>query len=216
MKHLTITVLLLLYLGPVGAQVNVQLLHQLVDDSKAEHSRQQEARNRQAVTTANEDANRSQMQKLKDKYRQLKERFHSVGLAIDAGQVAIEATPLVDRIILYQQSIIDLAAGNPILVPLAVQTEIDLADQARRLANFIIGLSLSIGDLGQMKASDRKLLFGHALDQLRIIEGTSRGLALSMSVALARLGSPRFNDFLEKDRKLVEDIMRNYRTLNGY
>lgn len=140
-------------------QLNVELIHQLVAESKSENSRQEEAKNKQAVTSANEEVNKTQMSKLKTKYRELQSRFHTVGLAIDAAQIGLEASPVVSEIIRQQNIIYQLASDNPILISLAFQTEQDLADRARMLVNYIIGLALSIGDINQMKASDRKILF---------------------------------------------------------
>lgn len=160
MRAIIFIVCLLLVLQQKSfGQLNVELIHQLVSESKSEHSRQDEAKTKQAVASANEEVNRSQMTKLKIKYRELQQRFHTVGLAIDAAQIGLEASPVVSEIIRQQNIIYQLANDNPILIALAFQTEKDLADRARMLANYVAGLALSIGDINQMKASDRKILF---------------------------------------------------------
>ncbi|RZM29894.1 MAG: hypothetical protein EOO88_03075 [Pedobacter sp.] len=190
-------------------QLNVELIHQLVSESKSEHSRQDQAKNKQAIAAANEEVNRSQMGKLKMKYRELQQRFHTVGLAIDAAQIGLEASPVVSEIIRQQNIIYQLANDNPILIALAFQTVKDLADRARMLANYIAGLALSIGDINQMKASDRKILFSHALTELRLIEGASKGLAVVMLQASYKRSIDPFADFVNQDRQLVDDIIRN-------
>jgi len=190
-------------------QLNVELIHQLVSESKSEHSRQDQAKNKQAIASANEEVNRSQMGKLKMKYRELQQRFHTVGLAIDAAQIGLEASPVVSEIIRQQSIIYQLAKDNPILIALAFQTEKDLADRARMLSNYIAGLALSIGDINQMKASDRKILFSHALTELRLIEGASKGLAVAMLQASYKRSTDPFADFVNKDKQLVDDIIRN-------
>ncbi|MFD2964377.1 MULTISPECIES: hypothetical protein [Olivibacter] len=206
----TITLICLLFgLQDAFCQLNVGLIHQLVAESKSEHSRQDEAKNKQAVTSANEEVNRAEMSKLKTKYRELQRRFHTVGLAIDAAQIGLEASPVVLEIIRQQNIIYQLASDNPVLIALAFQTEKDLADRARMLANYIAGLALSIGDINQMKASDRKILFSHALTELRLIEGASRGLAATMIQASYKRGLNPFADFIDQDKRLVDDIIRN-------
>lgn len=190
-------------------QLNVELIHQLVSESKSEHSRQDQAKNKQAIASANEEVNRSQMGKLKMKYRELQQRFHTVGLAIDAAQIGLEASPVVSEIIRQQNIVYQLANDNPILIALAFQTEKDLADRARMLANYIVGLALSIGDINQMKASDRKILFSHALTELRLIEGASKGLAVAMLQASYKRSVDPFADFVNQDKQLVDDIIRN-------
>lgn len=191
------------------SQLNVELLHQLVSESKSEHRRQDEAKNKQILTSANEEVNKSQMSKLKTKYRELQSRFHTISLAIDITQIGIEASPLVSEIIRQQGIIYGLARDNPLLIAIALQTEIDLADRAKMLANFIAGLALSIGEINQMKASDRKILFSHALTELRRIEGTSKGLAISMQQANFKRSMNPFKDFIDRDKQLVDDIIRN-------
>ena len=207
----TITLICLLFglLQNAFCQLNVQLIHQLVAESKSEHSRQDQAKNKQAVTSANEEVNKTQMSKLKTKYRELQSRFHTVGLAIDAAQIGLEASPVISEIIRQQSIIYQLARDNPVLIALAFQTEKDLADRARMLANYIAGLALSIGDINQMKASDRKILFSHALTELRLIESASIGLVLSMVQANYKRSLNPFADFVNRDKQLVDDIIRN-------
>src|SRR5690606_6289306 len=63
-----IALLLLTGISKSGyAQLNVELLHQLVQHSKDEYERQTTARNRQAIASANEEVNRSKMDALKQK-----------------------------------------------------------------------------------------------------------------------------------------------------
>lgn len=205
-------ILILVFFGLLQhafCQLNVELIHQLVAESKSEHSRQEEVKNKQAITSANEEVNKTQLSKLKTKYRELQNRFHTVGLAIDAAQIGLEASPVVSEIIRHQNIIYQLASDNPILVILAFQTEKDLAGRARMLANYIVGLALSIGDINQMKASDRKILFSHALTELRLIEGASKGLVAAMFHASRKRSLNPFANFIEQDKQLVDNILRN-------
>jgi len=197
------------------SQLNVQLLHQLVSESKSEHNRQDEAKNKQAVTSANEEVNKTQMGKLKTKYRELQSRFHTIGLAIDLAQIGLEASPLVSEIIRQQSVIYSLASDNPLLIAIALQTEIDLVDRTKMLANYIAGLALSIGEINQMKASDRKMLFSHALTELRLIEGASKGLAASMQQANYKRSLDPFKNFVNRDKQLIDDIIKNAEILKN-
>src|SRR5690606_35476951 len=194
----------------VHAQLNVELLHQLVQHSKDEHSRQQTARNRQAVTSANEEVNRSKMDELKQKYRRLQSRFHTLGLAIDATQIGLQAAPIITEIIEHQKAIVRLAGDDPLLIAMAYQTEVDIADRAYMLGRYLYALAISIGDLTRMKASDRRLLFGHVLTELRRIAGTSRGLAANMYYTnrkrMLESMNP-FSEFVNRDRQLVDNIL---------
>jgi hypothetical protein len=207
---LIITLALLAFTPRTYAQLNVELLHQLVQHSKDENERQKTARSRQALASANEEVNRSKMDELKQKYRTLQSRFHTLGLAIDATQIGLQAAPLIREIVDQQAIIVRLAGQDPLLITMAYQTEADLVDKAYRLSMYLYALAISIGDINQMKASDRKILFGHVLTELRRIAGTSRGLAANMYYSnrkrMLESMNP-FSEFINRDRQLVDNIL---------
>lgn len=200
------------------SQVNVELLHQLVAESKSEFQKQDEAKNRQALTSSNEEANRTLLTKLQIKYRELHDRFQILGLAIDATQIGLEAYPIVSEIIKQQNLIFQIARKNPLLLTLAYNTEADLSIQANLLLNYLYGLAISIGDLNQMKSSDRKILFGHVISELRHIAGTSRGLAATMqySSLTRELNSANpFQGFINQDKQIVDNILQKISILKN-
>lgn len=207
---LLLSIFLLAGLPKGNAQLNVELLHQLVQHSKDENSRQKTARTRQAVTSANEEVNRSKMDELNQKYRRLQSRFQTIGLAIDATQSGLQAAPIIREIVEHQSAIVRLAGQDPLLIAMAYKTEADLADRAYRLSQYLYALAISIGDINQMKASDRRLLFAHVLTELRRIAGTSRGLAANMYYSnrkrLLESMNP-FGEFVNRDRQLVDNIL---------
>jgi len=198
------------------AQTNVELLDQLVTESQSEHDRQTSARTSQATVTANEAVNKSQMTTLKTTYRDIQSRFHMLGLVINMAQIGIEASPVVNEIIRQQKLIVNQCQNNPILIALAANAEIDLADQAYLLSDYCAGLILSIGDVNQMKASDRKMLFSYVVAELRRIDGASRGLLTAITnfndQLHAKTGHP-FSSWINQDKNMVDDILRNAKTI---
>ena len=133
-------------------------IHQLVDQSKAEYKLQVQARNQQALATSNEAANLTLLAKLKEVYRTIQQRYNTLGTAINIADIGIYATPMVNHIVSNQKQIIQLAEKNPALIAIGYQSEIQFAEKAKSLAGYITGLTLSLGDVNQMKTSDRKLL----------------------------------------------------------
>lgn len=204
-----------LSVGSASAQkkaLNIAGIHQLVADSKSEYELQVEARNRQTVTTANEQANKTMMARLKNKYRQLQERYHALGTAISAANIGLQASPMLNQIIRNQASIYQLAHDNPMLISVAYQTEIEFVSKARSLVNYLAGLCLSIGAVNQMKASDRKLLFDYVLSELNVIQSMSANLLNSMYYTNLAGGLRSLNPFqtyIDQDKQLVQDIIRN-------
>src|SRR6202012_5591133 len=99
--------------------------------------------------------------KLKGSYRTLQQRYNALGTAINIADIGIYATPTVKRIVSNQEQIISLAEKNPALIAIGYQSEIQFAEKAKSLAGYVAGLIISIGDVNQLKASDRKMLFDY-------------------------------------------------------
>ncbi|WP_256009452.1 hypothetical protein [Desertivirga xinjiangensis] len=196
-------------------QINVQLLHQLVSENKEEHGKQVTARDRQSKVTATEELNKQKLGKLKGRYRELQQRFHFLGVVIDAAQVGVRADPIVNDIVRHQATIIQEAEKDPLLLPIALDSEADLIKRAKSLFNFLIALTISVGDINQMKVSDRKELFEHVIDELNQISGTSKGLSICL-INRNRKSEPNpFRQFVNKDKQFVKGIMNKVAILKN-
>ncbi|WP_316799668.1 hypothetical protein [Pedobacter frigidisoli] len=212
-------VLCFVFSGAVYAQrkaLNIAGIHQLVADSKSENERQQTARNRQAQNTVNEQVNKTLLFKLKDAYRLLNSRFSFLGMAVSAAEVGLNASPMVTQIIADQSRLYDAAVGDPLLLPLVYQTEVEFVLRAKDLSGYLLGLVLSYGALNQMKISDRKMLFDHVIAELQVIAGLSAGLVrllnqAKLSSILTQVNP--FADYISTDKSVVEDILKNAKAL---
>ena len=220
MKVMIVTpILFWLFVSRSFAQVNalnIPAIHQLVSYSKSENSLQNDARSKQAVVNANEAGNKTLLTKLKNTYRTLQQRYNTLGTAISAANIGIQATPMVNRIISNQEQLYQLANQNPAIIPLAYQTEIEFVDKAHSLVNYLIGLSASIGDVNQMKLSDRKMLFDFILSELSNIQVLSGNLVNSAAYAnrstLLRSLNP-VQGYIDQDKAIVGDIINNAKYL---
>lgn len=196
--------------------LNIPAIHQLVSASKSENKLQAEAKNRQALNLANEQQNKTLLAKLKVKYRELQQRYNTLGTVLDAANIGIQATPMVNKIVNNQIGIYQLATENPVHMALAYQSEIVFVTKARSLVNYLIGLSASLGAVNQMKASDRKMLFDFIISELSNIQDQSRRLYAAMSysnrVGIIRTLNP-YNDYIDRDKAIVEDIIENAKYL---
>ena len=194
--------------------LNIPGIHQLVDYSKSEYDRQNNARNNQAATTANEQANKVMLTRFKSKYREVQQRFNTIGTIIDAANIGIQATPMVNRIVQNQMEIYRIAQQNPVLIGLAYKTEVEFVSNARSLVNYLIGLNASFGALNQMKSSDRKILFDHIVNELSNIQLLSARLVNTMQFAQAN-GSIKslnpFQNYIDQDKAIIRDIFSNAR-----
>lgn len=213
MKKYLLFMLLSICLEASG-QINVPLLHQLVEDSKNEHGQQLEARENQTKTALNEEVNRNMLGRVKEGYRTVQERFAKLTLVFDAVGIANSASPMVRSIIDNQQQILFYCQMDPTLLPFAFETEKLFVSQSHSLFNYLIGLAASIADVNQMQVSDRRILFGHILHELKRINLLSLGASRSLESHLKRKGGGNpYRDYVREELVLVDEIMSNIKIL---
>jgi len=196
--------------------LNIAGIHQLVADSKSEYDLQNRARDRQTVSTANEQANKTLLAKLKHRYRELQERYHVLGMALQAADIGTRAVPMLELIVRNQAVIYELAYRDPVLIGMAYDAEREFVGKARSLLNYLVGLCASIGELNQMKAADRRMLFDYVLAELNGIQSLSANLAGTMAYGSAAGGIRSLNPFaryIDADRQLVAEIIQNAKFL---
>lgn len=196
--------------------IDVIEMHQLIDESKSEYTKQVDARNQQAVNLANEQANQTLLVKMKNMYRTLQQRYNSLGTAINIAEIGIYATPMVDHIIDYQSQIVQLVSKNPAVAFLGYQTELEFVKKAEALSGYIAGITLSLGDINQMKASDRKLLFDYVLSELSSIQNLAGNMLSLLQYnnlsAVLRAINP-FQAYVDQDKAMVNNILNNAKYL---
>jgi hypothetical protein len=197
-------------------QLNIPAIHQLVEESKSENTQQVTAKDNQSKALANEQANLTLLAKLKVTYRDLQQRYNSLGTAISAANIGLYALPMVERIVSNQGEIIKAVEKNPALMAIGFQSALSFAQQAKALSGYVVGLVISIGDVNQMKASDRKLLFDFVRSELSSIQDLSNNMLAMLQYSrlsdLLKAANP-FQNFIDADRGLALDILRNAKYL---
>ncbi len=215
MKGVILFLLLWLDVLPSKAQLNVALLHQLINNSRSENVHQNELRDKQTLAAATEQANSSQQSWLKETYRNNAKRFSALGLTINAVQIGLEALPVIDKIVQDQQQILLLCRDHPGLMPLAVESQVDIVDKSEKLLRYLYGLSLSIGQINAMSPADRHILAGFVVQELRTISLLLSGLKATLKNARVNLHaiSPAFSDAVLKDKQLAGRILSQIKHL---
>jgi len=196
--------------------IDIVGMHQLIDESKSEHDAQVKARNQQAVNSTTEASNMTLLAKLKNTYRTLQERYNTLSTVINIAEIGLQARPMVTQIVKYQEQIVSLAGKNPAAVALGYSTEIEFAEKAEGLIGYVTGLTLSLGDVNQMKASDRKLLFDYVIQQLSKIQelsGNMVNLLQYSNLASVFKSIDPFDNYISQDKNMVEHIIQNAKYL---
>ena len=102
------------------------------------------------------------------------------------------------------------------MLAIGYQSELQFAEKARSLLSYVTGLSLSLGDVNQLKASDRKLLFDYVIAELSNVQNLSGNMLTMLQYsslnALLRAANP-FQNFIDADRSIAGDIIQNAKYL---
>ncbi|RZA03381.1 MAG: hypothetical protein EOO68_09205 [Moraxellaceae bacterium] len=219
MKKLIILILISgIRLGVFAQQktLNIPGIHQLVSASQSENKLQVNARNKQATVSANEQVNLTLLAKLKSTYRELQQRYNTLGTAINLADIGIYAGPMLSRIVSNQAQIVRLVQKNPALLAIGYQSELQFAIQAKDLMGYVTGLTLSLGDVNQMKASDRKMLFDYVISELSNIQNLSGNMLSMMQysnlASLLKAANP-FQNFIDADVNISKEIIQNAKYL---
>ena len=218
MKYILTLFALCFSLSAFSQQQTIDIvgMHQLIDESKDEHTQQVKAKNQQAVNTANEAANETMLNKLKNMYRTLQLRYNTLGTLITVADVGLQAEPMVKQIVSYQGMIVQQVEKNPAVAVLGAQTEIEFGEKAEALSGYVAGLILSIGDVNQMKASDRKLLFDYVIRQLSVIQELSGNMLILLqynNLASVMKALNPFQFWINADVDMAKNIISNAKLL---
>lgn len=215
MNRLVLMLSMLFFSLICSAQINITLLHQLVENSKSEHSRQRALMDKHAQSSAIESANAAQGSTLKSTYLSLSKKFSAVGMVIDLMQLSAEAPGILRQISSDQLQIFSICEKKPALGFLAIETQIDLVDRSQLLLRYLYGLALSTSELGAMSRSDRSMLISFAINELRQISLILSGLKKTLLAyhSSARSIGGFFLDMSPKDKQITSQILSKLKQL---
>jgi hypothetical protein len=123
---------------------------------------------------------------------------------------------MVSRIVSNQALVLEFTRKNPALIAMGYESQLEFAGQAQRLIAYLTGLTLAIGDVNQMKVSDRKVLFDFVIEELSRLQDVSGNMArlmhYSSAAALLKAANP-FQDYMDADIAIGKEIIQNARYL---
>jgi hypothetical protein len=104
-----------------------------------------------------------------------------------------------------------LAEQNPAVITLGYQTEIEFVEKAESLLGYVAGLTLSLGEVNQMKASDRKILFDYVISQLSRIQELSGNMLILLqynNLASVLKALNPFQNFVDQDKAMIAKYLK--------
>src|SRR5690606_30582522 len=203
------------HIGHCQDYICYYIMHVAIDHTLRETERQENIRNNQMLVGTAENVNNNEQKQLQQTYDKIMYRLSSLGHAIDASVVTVEAYPTITQIINTQQNIINTVKDHPELTLVAINSQKGIVEKAQSIGSYMAGLILSIGDINQMKSGNRKLLLEHALSELRSVRALSQTLLSNMRWQI-RLHEQQRREtirWINREKELVIDIINNAKKL---
>lgn len=217
--------LLLLILATIGqiswAQKKVWDIANMegqISHSESEFSRQKDLRDNQAISTATQTASKNQGNTLKQTVKVIHARLTNLGGLLADGKMLLNAYSIVKDILTYEDKNLLILKSEPVLIPLAMQSQSQLIDRSKSLITFIELMALSASDLNAMKSTDRNSIISHVIIQLQTLR--VQAISLNKSLIWAENGAAikstnPWQGYVNVDKKLGSNILNDLKSFKN-
>ena len=202
------------YIEEEGTSINN--ISQEVKATMDEHERQKRMNNKQSANTTSEALNNKQWEKLKETTTKIQDRLRIVDFALQAIPTGYVVGIKSKEIKENQQRILQELQTTPQALKKVLNNQIQFADDLQMVMRYLTGLVVSYGAINQMERKERQILLNYALDEVKRLANDSSFTLMIIREYKARLEYRKnmFRYYIERDKNLVEDLMKNIKTLN--
>jgi hypothetical protein len=195
---------------------NIIAISQEVKSTMDEHERQKRMNNKQSANTTSEAVNNKQWEKLKETTTKIQDRLRIVDFALQAIPTGYVVGIKSKEIKENQQRILQELQTTPQALKKVLSNQIQFADDLQMVMRYLTGLVVSYGAINQMERKERQILLNYALDEVNRLANDSFLTLMLIREYKARLEYRKnmFRYYIERDKSLVEDLMRNIKSLN--
>jgi hypothetical protein len=195
---------------------NIIAISQEVKSTMDEHERQKRMNNKQSANTTSEAVNNKQWEKLKETTTKIQDRLRIVDFALQAIPTGYVVGIKSKEIKENQQRILQELQTTPQALKKVLSNQIQFADDLQMVMRYLTGLVVSYGAINQMERKERQILLNYALDEVNRLANDSFLTLMLIREYKARLEYRKnmFRYYIERDKNLVEDLMRNIKSLN--
>ncbi len=181
-----IIITLLLLSGGAGAQQLVfdpTVVSTLVINHTAQQTALKDIKNSEAEIATAQKIIAVQMTYIKELEQKMYNALKNVSAVITGARDIIYASEIAKDIGAYQKEMVDIAAGDPVLLVVAVKTEAALIQRTADLMTYIYTVAIIGGDMNLMNNKERLDIIKHVVRELRIMRGLAYGVVRKMRVA---------------------------------
>ena len=187
------------YIEEEGTSINN--ISQEVKATMDEHERQKRMNNKQSANTTSEALNNKQWEKLKETTTKIQDRLRIVDFALQAIPTGYVVGIKSKEIKENQQRILQELQTTPQALKKVLSNQIQFADDLQMVMRYL---------------KERQILLNYALDEVNRLANDSSFTLMLIREYKARLEYRKnmFRYYIERDKNLVEDLMKNIKTLN--
>lgn len=191
------------------------LISMEVNYSLKEHDRQEKLKKKQLLNTNTEGANQEQWKSYKKVVEKVQERLRKVDFMLQAIPTGYALTQKYREIKANQRQIVREIRTAPQSIKEVLPNQIKFVDDLQMVIRFLTGIIASYGAMNQMERADRQILLNHALAEVDRLNNNSFATLCVIREAKeqARLKKAMFDYYIERDKELVEDLLKNIRRL---
>jgi hypothetical protein len=194
--------------------VSFPMMNIEINATMKENERQKIMRQEQTLNATIETANKTQWNNFKVKVTKVQDRLRIVSFAIQAIPTGIAMNREIAKIINNQTAIIQEINTAPYSIITVLPSQIQFVDDLQMVTRLIIGIVISYGAINQMEKSERKILLDYAFGEVKTLSRNSTHILLKIRDIKAKVLRDKraFQYFMNRDKQLVESIMKNIKT----
>ena len=189
------------------------MIHLRVDQTLKEHERQKKMNKNQTINTAEEEKNKTQWEKFKDVTKNIQNRLRYVDFVLQAIPTGYVITEKTKEIYQTQKSIYAKIKTAPKYLQKILPKQIKFYDDLQMIIRYMTGIVMSYGAINQMERAERQILLDYALAEINSISSASFATLMFIRDAkmAERLKNSQLKYYVERDKALVNDIMKKIR-----
>lgn len=194
--------------------VSFPMMNIEINATMKENERQKIMRQEQTLNATIETANKTQWNNFKDKVIKVQDRLRIVSFAIQAIPTSIAMNREIAKIINNQTAIIQEINTAPYSIITVLPSQIQFVDDLQMVTRLIMGIVISYGAINQMEKSERKMLLDYAFGEVKTLSRNSTHILLKIRDIKAKVlrDKKAFQYYMNRDKQLVESIMKNIKT----
>lgn len=155
----------------------------LVINHTAQQTALKDIKNSEAEIATAQKVIAVQMTYIKELEQKMYNGLKNVSIIITGARDIIYASQIAQDIGQYQQEMVNIATGDPVLLVVAVKTEAALIKRTADLLTYIYTVAIIGGDINLMNNKERLDIIKHVVRELRIMRGLAYGVVRKMRVA---------------------------------